>query len=150
MRKRPNRPVTNLLSRGFAEPPVLARPYEAEPVAQCAKPAEKKSTKDIFKLVRFYVENIREHDQRELHGIYRQIQNLEAKGITLADIHLAMKCASENEFIRNLPMMQRPSIRRFCSEIKIKQWIERAKRSTCTDPGMLMIEQLEARARGEL
>ena len=46
---------------------------------------------EIARAVTFYTKNIRQHDRREVRGIYRQIRLMLGKGITLRMVSTAMQ-----------------------------------------------------------
>lgn len=84
----------------------------------------KPRTADIYKIVNFYLKNVRPHDKREIVGIYRQVLLMCAKGITLGQVSQAVQNYAANEFTRSCPPPQRKHIRRFMMPENIRAWAE--------------------------
>jgi hypothetical protein len=111
------------------------------------------TTREISKLVTFYLKNVRAHDKSEMVGIIRQIQLMVKKGITMEDISLAMQNYASDDFTKNNHPALRHHIRKFMMPEKIRMWKNPPKRQAtfaekqrATDPSLSRLDALEAKA----
>jgi hypothetical protein len=101
------------------------------------------STRDISKLVKFYNEQIRPHSQAEQLGIFRTIQRLLAKGLTMAQMSRALQNYAADDYVKASDPRLRMNIRSFFSEAIIKLWQEPVRRKAL-DSSLAVLDQLEA------
>lgn len=93
--------------------------------AKKAKSAEPRdpnqpSTREISRVVSFYEKNVR--NDGKVIGIFRQIQLMLNKGVTLGQISQAVQNYAKADFTRSLPEPRRHSIRKFMKPEVIRQW----------------------------
>lgn len=115
-----------------------------EPVTKQKKAAKPKKEPDprfahlpkpreLSKIIKFYRENVREHNEAQLFGAIRHLQLLLARGeVTAADVAKAVRNYSES----STPKQFRFTFKRFMCEDMIKQWVEHA------DPVLRKLEEL--------
>ena len=101
------------------------------------------STREISKLVAFYNEQIRPHGKQEQLGIFRNIQRLIGKGISMAQMSRALQNYAADEYVRASDPRLRMNIRSFFSESVIKLWQEPIRRKPL-DGSLAVLDQLEA------
>ena len=107
------------------------------------------TTREISKLVNYYLKNVRLHSVQERQGVIKNIQRiLEGKPgrepISPQDIADALKNYANDEFTKSLPQQQRKHIRSFFTYENLLVWRRPAVRKPVRrDNSLNALEQLE-------
>ncbi len=90
---------------------------------RCRQPS-RWATRELSRIVTFYLQNVRRHDKREYIGIYRQMLRVIDKGVTTAQMAQAARNYAESEFVKAIPELRRHHIRRFFVAERIRRWAQ--------------------------
>jgi hypothetical protein len=85
--------------------------------------AEQRPTRELWRFVRYYTENIRAQSQTECQGVIRQIQRLIDKGIGVEDMALALENYAKDDWRKRQDPRFTKSIRSFFTVENIKEWL---------------------------
>ena len=82
----------------------------------------KPSTRDLSRIVSFYLRNVRKHDKGEYIGVCRQMLLMTEKRVTAAQMAQAARNYAKSEFVKSIPQARRHHICRFFTRERIRQW----------------------------
>jgi hypothetical protein len=79
-------------------------------------------TRELSRIVSFYLRHVRRHDRSAYVGIYRQMLLMIEKGVTAAQMAQAARNYAKSDFVKSIPGVRRHHICRFFTRERIKQW----------------------------
>ena len=79
-------------------------------------------TRELSRIVSFYLRHVRRHDRSAYVGIYRQMLLMIEKGVTAAQMAQAARNYAKSDFVKSIPAVRRHHICRFFTQERIKQW----------------------------
>jgi hypothetical protein len=108
------------------------------------------TTREISKLVTFYLKNVRNHSKDEYIGLFRNIQAMMRRGrVTMNDVSAALQNYAADEYVRSLDQRLRKHIRVFFKEENILQWITPVPKSGKQPEASLSnVDRLTVRNKG--
>jgi len=79
-------------------------------------------TRELSRIVTFYLRNVRKHELSELFGIYRQMRRITDQGVTTKQMAQAARNYAKSAFVKSIPETRRHHIRRFFRRERVRQW----------------------------
>jgi hypothetical protein len=100
------------------------------------------TTREISKLVTFYLKNVRNHPKEEMLGIYRNIMSMVKKQkVTMTEMSAAVQNYAKDDWVKSVLPRRRLHIRTFFTPEKIKEWVEPQSRRPI-DPALAALDRL--------